>query len=529
MTAKASFRLRGRNPDVLTCIANLSNDEVFTPPEFADRMLDTLAEAWAADHDGASIWADSSARFLDPCTKSGVFLRQITARLTEGLKDEIPDLQARVNHILTKQIFGVGITQLTALLARRSVYCSKYANGEHSIAKAMATEAGNIWFARTEHAWIEGRCKYCGAGQTTFDRERGLETHAYALIHTDDPRALVTDVFGARMQFDVVVGNPPYQINAEGNTRTMPIYQKFVEAAIALDPRYVLMITPSRWFAGGLGLDDFRRRMLTDRRMKVLVDFPDAGDVFPGVEIKGGVSYFLWSSSYSGDAITQTIRAGVPSPLLERPLDEFDVLVREGQALPILRKVLSTRPQSLSELISPQKPFGLLSNFAGFTDSKTSPEDCRFYGVTKGRRVEAWVNRSHVTMSTHLIKPRKVLIPEAGSDGGKTENDAVLGRPWVVPGNSVCTQTFMFIPAESERAAQSIASYIATKFARFLVSLRKISQHTKADTYLWVPQQAWDHQWTDEELYKRYQLSRQEVAYIERMIRFMDIGGGSGE
>src|SRR4051794_39310351 len=134
MNARASFTLRGRNPDVLTCIANLSNDEVFTPPEFANRMLDTLAEAWALDHDGANLWADKTVKFLDPCTKSGVFLREIATRLTAGLAQEIPNLEKRVDHILTKQVFGIGITQITSLLARRSVYCSKHATGEHSIA-----------------------------------------------------------------------------------------------------------------------------------------------------------------------------------------------------------------------------------------------------------------------------------------------------------------------------------------------------------------------------------------------------------
>ena len=142
MSTQAAFALRGRNPDVLTCIANLSNDEVFTPPEFANRMLDTLAEAWAADNNGANLWADKTVKFLDPCTKSGVFLREITSRLTKGLAIEIPDLEERVDHILTKQVFGIGITYLTSLLARRSVYCSKHANGKHSIAKGLRQRRG---------------------------------------------------------------------------------------------------------------------------------------------------------------------------------------------------------------------------------------------------------------------------------------------------------------------------------------------------------------------------------------------------
>src|SRR5689334_19752712 len=151
MSPQASFTLRGRNPDVLTCIANLSNDEVFTPPELANRMLDTLAEAWAADNGGANIWADKTVRLLDPCAKSGVFLREITSRLTSGLADEIPNLEERVNHILTRQVFGIAITNLTAMLARRSVYCSRHAKGKHCIAKSFVTDDGNIWFKRTEH------------------------------------------------------------------------------------------------------------------------------------------------------------------------------------------------------------------------------------------------------------------------------------------------------------------------------------------------------------------------------------------
>lgn len=253
MSSQVSFSIRGRNPDVLTCIANLSNDEVFTPPEFANRMLDTLAEAWATAHKGANIWADSSVRFLDPFTKSGVFLREITNRLTQGLVTEIPNLDNRVDHILTKQVFGIGITHLTSLLARRSLYCSKHAKGEHSIAKSFASDQGNIWFERTEHTWINGRCSFCGAGQTTLDRGEGLETHAYAFIHTYDIKTRVAELFGGIMQFDVIIGNPPYQLADGGGTGTsaMPIYNLFVEQAKALDPRYLTMIIPSRWFTGG--------------------------------------------------------------------------------------------------------------------------------------------------------------------------------------------------------------------------------------------------------------------------------------
>lgn len=292
MSAQASFALRGRNPDVLTCIANLSNDEVFTPPEFANRMLDTLAEVWAAANGGVDIWADKSVRFLDPCTKSGVFLREITTRLAKGLANNIPDLEERIDHILTKQVYGIGITQLTSLLARRSLYCSKHAKGQHSIAKSFASDDGNIWFERTEHLWLDGKCTYCGANQRDYGRGDGLETHAYAFIHTQDLKTRLAEFFGGDMQFDVIIGNPPYQLGQSGGESVggfaMPIYQEFVKAAKNLDPRFLVMVTPSRWFAGGRGLDEYRSEMLADTRMRRLVDFPDAAEAFPGTQIKGG-------------------------------------------------------------------------------------------------------------------------------------------------------------------------------------------------------------------------------------------------
>jgi predicted helicase len=256
---QAPFTLLGRNPDVLTCIANLSNDEVFTPPEFANRMLDTLTGAWAASHNGANLWADKSVKFLDPFTKSGVFLREIASRLNAGLADEIPNLQERVDHILTKQVFGIGITHLTSLLARRSLYCSKHANGKHSIAKSFITENGNIWFERLEHTWDGSKCKFCGAPKAIFDRKAGLETHAYLFVHAEDIKIKLAEIFGEDMQFDVIIGNPPYQLADDGfGTSAAPIYQHFVQQAKKLEPRYLLMVIPARWFAGGKGLDEFR-------------------------------------------------------------------------------------------------------------------------------------------------------------------------------------------------------------------------------------------------------------------------------
>ena len=520
MNAQAGFALRA-NPDVLTCIANLSNDEVFTPPEFANQMLDTLAAAWAADHGGASLWADRNAKFLDPCTKSGVFLREITRRLTEGLKDEIPDLQKRVDHILTQQVFGIGITHLTSLLARRSLYCSKIANGKHSITKGFANEAGNIWFERLEHTWKDGKCVFCGASQTTYDRGGVLETHAYAFIHTDNIKTRVAELFGGAMQFDVIIGNPPYQLGSDGGTRDVPIYQRFVEQAKMLQPRFLVMVIPSRWMASGLGLSEFRQTMLGDRRMRTLVDYPAANDVFPGVEVKAGVCYFLWDAEHDDDCMVTTLRGGEVIGPTSRNLGEYDVFVRDARAVAILHKVLSRGEPSINSILARDKEFGWTSNFDGFHGRERSG-DVPLYYIRKMKRGVGYIARKEVTKSVHLIDFWKVLVPQA-FNGGDGLPHQIVGKPLIAPSPSVCTQSFLFFYVNSQNAAKSIQSYYVTRFFRFLVSLRKITQHATHSTYTWVPMQEWSRTWTDEELYEKYGITREEQEYIASQVRAINL------
>jgi len=527
LTNQVAFSLRGRNPDVLTCIANLSNDEVFTPPEFAGRMLDTVAEAWATAHNGANIWADKSVRFLDPCTKSGVFLREITSRLTNGLKNEIPNLEERVDHILTKQVFGIGITHLTALLARRSVYCSKHANGKHSIAKSFTDDKGNIWFERMEHTWDKNKCKYCGAGRSVFDRAEGLENHAYAFIHTDDIKTRLAEIFGGGMQFDVIIGNPPYQIDADdAGQNIVPIYNKFVDQAKMLEPRFIAMVIPSRWMAGGKWLDVFRADMLRDTSIRTIVDYPVAAEAFPGVDIKGGVCYFLWNRDNKGSCEVTTKRGDHSIGPIERVLNEFDVFVRESYSLDILRRVLNRSELSFADLVSPRDPFGsvLSSNFKDYHLKKHSG-DLRLYVRQSERCDEAWVSPDTVTKSHHLIDTWKVLIPKAGpgNSGGHVIPDMVLSKPLVAGPGSVCTLSYLVVgPLNSETASLSVASYLRTRFVRFLVSLRKPSQDAPRGVYTWVPQQKWNREWTDEMLYAMYEISKDEQTYISEMIRPME-------
>jgi site-specific DNA-methyltransferase (adenine-specific) len=522
---QASFTLRGRNPDVLTCIANLSNDEVFTPPEFANQMLDMLAAAWAADHGGANLWADTSVRFLDPFAKSGIFLREITCRLTTGLKDEIPDLQQRVAHILTNQVFGIAITHLTSLLARRSVYCSKSANGKHSIAHSFTNEQGNIWFERTEHTWVSGKCVFCGASQKTLDRGNGRETYAYAFIHTDDIKARINEFFGGNMQFDVIIGNPPYQL-ASGDTSDTPIYQKFVEQAMTLEPRYLCMVTPSRWFTGGKGLDSYREKMIADRRLRTIVDFPNSMESFPGVEIKGGVSYFLWERDNEGDCRFVTYSRGEILSESSRDLREGrGVVIRDNLASSIIEKVKKHEGGWLSDRVSPQTPFGIYTNFAGW-HSKKKAGDIQLF---KRGLEEAWTSLDNVTTRKDWIPKIKVIMSYA-YNGGDALPHQIIGKPFVVPGNSVVTQTYMVAGVfDDPEEAENYASYLRTRFVRFLIRQRKISQHNRPDTFAFVPDLSTKRKWTDESLYKKFSITEGEQKYIESMIKPMADNAAIGD
>ena len=513
---QVSFTLRGRNPDVLTCIANLSNDEVFTPPELANRMLDMLTQAWAADHGGANLWADPTVRFLDPFTKSGVFLREITNRLVKGLAEQMPDLQTRVNHILSRQVFGIGITRLTSLLARRSLYCSKKANGPHSVAKGFTTEAGNIWFERTEHTWLKGKCTFCGASQETLDRGEGMETHAYAFIHTHDISTRMAELFGDDMQFDVIIGNPPYQLSDGGHgASAAPIYQLFVENALNLEPRYAVFVTPSRWMAGGKGLDTFRARMLADKRMRSIVDYPKLYEGFPGVKIRGGISYFMWDRDHNGPCTVQTMWDGQPTgPAIARYLDSFDVLIRRNEAVPILEKVRAKGEPTLSSRVSSQKPFGLRTFFHGKPTPKALKDPVKLFGSQK----VTWVERSDISVNAAWIDKWKVLMTRVQGTSAAVETK-FLSKPIIAEPGTACTESYIVAGCfDSELEAKSLASCLRTRFARFLVSLRKPTQDAARGVYGFIPELPLDQEWTDAKLYKRYGLTKKEIAFIESQV-----------
>lgn len=502
------------NPDVLLCLANLSNDEVFTPPSLVNQILDMLP---------AELWNNPDAKFLDPVCKTGVFLREIAKRLMQGLEEKIPDKLERINHIFQNQLYGIAITELTSLLSRRGVYCSKKANGKYSVCDSFKDEQGNIRFKRLNHSWEGGKCSFCGASQEVYDREDALETYAYNFIHTDNPEKMFN------MKFDVIVGNPPYQLSDAGHGRSAsPIYQKFVEQAKKLNPRYLTMIIPARWFAGGKGLDDFRAEMLNDKKIRKLVDFENSNEVFPGVDVAGGICYFLWdrdneglcevTNFYNGEAVKS-----------ERELNEFSIFIRHSQAIPIIKK--ATRAEkakfNLNVVVSPSKPFGI----RGHHKPSKSGVPCYF----TQRQGVLFVKKEEVTDNYKLLDKYKLLIPRAPiagqTDFSKPVGFYYEGNVRIAKPGEVCTETWLVAYASKKLSdVVSFKSYLFTKIFRFLLLQTVVSQDVTRSNFQFVPNlEKYEGTFTDEILMERWGINKTEWQFIDSRIKSTEQNTNEGE
>ena len=505
------------NPDVLSCLANLSNDEVFTPPSLVNEILDTLP---------SDLFTSTETTFLDPVAKSGVFLREIARRLIDGLQEKIPDQQERINHIFTNQLYGIAITELTSLLARRSTYCSKTANGEYSVCTNFNSDSGNIKYERIQHTWENGNCKYCGANEDVYSRTDDLESYAYQFIHTDDPY----NIFN--MNFDVIIGNPPYQLSDGGHgASARPIYHKFVQQAIRLQPRFLTMIIPSRWFSGGrVGeLSQFREDMLHDLRLRQIHDFTNASECFPGVEIKGGVNYFLWDRDNPGLCKIVNHEDGKKS-IAERPLlDEgSDIFIRNNEAIPILKKVLGFNEKSFSQFVSANDPFGFdvrepnsMKRIKPKFKLKKFEGSVPFYYNGWSKKGLGFIDPKYVRKNKHWLNEKKLFVPKAiGS--GNSRRDYI--KPFVPLVGACSSETYLVIgPFHSDEIVENVRSYINTKFFHFMVSLKKITQEARRGVYEFVPVQDFTRKLNDEDLYLKYNLNQTEIDFIEKSVREMEL------
>ena len=494
-------------PDVLSCLANLSNDEVFTPPDVVNKMLDLLPQ---------ELFKDPNTTFLDPACKTGVFLREIAKRLLVGLQNKIPDLQQRIDHIFHKQLFGIAITELTSLLSRRSLYCSKYPNGEYSVSHFDSPE-GNIRYRRIQHTWVGDKCKFCGASKKEYDRGDQKETHAYEFIHTLEPEKIFN------MKFDVIISNPPYQLSDGGSANGMsakPIYQHFVAMAKKLRPRYITMIIPSRWFSGGKGLDPFREEMLNDKSIRVLCDYENFKDVFPGVDLAGGACYFLWDRDNQGIC---KVRNYVNSEFSEsyRYLNQFSTFIRSNVAIKIVDKIVSKNTRFLDERVSVRLPFGIPTTYS----AQKSGVPCYFTQKLGLQHVGEYDIKDEL----HLRNKWKFLIPKAPiagqTDFSKPVGFYYDGNTRIAKPGEVCSESWLVAGAfDSEEETVNYKSYIFTKIVRFLLLQTVVSQNITRKNFCFVPDLGkYDRQYTDDYLRNLWDITDEEWNLIKSKIG--EIGG----
>lgn len=506
-------------PDVLSCLANLSNDEVFTPPEVVNKMLDMLPQ---------ELFENPDTTFLDPVCKTGVFLREIAKRLLVGLENKIPDLQERIDHIFHRQLYGIAITELTSLLSRRSVYCSKSPNGRYSVSQFDNSE-GNIRFKKTKHTWVNGKCEFCGASQKEYDRDEQLETYAYEFIHRNPE-----DIY--KMKFDVIIGNPPYQLSdgsGGSSDSAMPIYNRFIEQAKKLNPHYLSMIVPSKWMVGGRGLNKFRDNMITDTKLRCIVDYEDAADCFSGIHIDGGVGYFLWDNTYNGKTKYKFIAKNGDIVESETYLknDFFEYVIRDNRVLSILEKC--SRDVSFNTIVSNVRPYGVRGYL--FNEPHRYPEsglkDVPFYnsvrifgvkGIKGGaKRTEGYVKRSFISNNEDTIDNYKIFFTTSYSTGAVNPPKVILAQP-----GEVCTETFLLVGNfKTEQEQLNCLSYIETKLFRFLLYYGKGTMHVNKTVFTLIPLQDFNEKWDDNKLYEKYNLTQKEIEFIENLVAIDSAGG----
>lgn len=525
------------NPDVLSCIANLSNDEIFTPPDLANQILDLLPN---------EIWQNTRATFLDPVCKSGVFLREIAKRLIRAQipnfemksleierkiragetlgEDEMrfqTELQSVLDHIFKKQLFGMAITELTSLLSRRSVYCSKYPQCDYSIVHFENPE-GNIDYKMMEHNWVKGRCVKCGATQKQYSRNADLESYAYEFIHLENPERVFD------MKFDVIIGNPPYHLSdgSGGSTDSaIPIYQKFIKQAMKMNPKFLVMIVPSKWMVGGRGLDKFREDMISDDRLRVIVDSEDGSRFFPGLHLDGGVCYFLWERDYHGEVeYTFTSYSGETTTCMRTLGNAYSkYVIRDNRVLSLIDK--TSIAERFSKIVSSTKPFGIrkyLFNDPGrYPDSNLStepfPNSVKVFGVKgiKGgaRRTSGFITRDTVTSNIDDVDQYKLFFTTSYSANAVIPPDIISGNP-----GEVCTETFLEIgPFESEETRNNCKHYMETRFFRFLLYIAKGTMQVNRSIFQLLPLMDFTKTWDDKSLFEYFNLSQSEIQMITNL------------
>ena len=530
---KISALKEKRDYDILNMLNSISNFEIFTPFEITQSMIELLP---------VEVFKKPEYKFLDPCVKSGIFLREIIYKLDEhlprkmhtdldsGIEYDLSDKKERTTHILRNMIYGIAISELTAYVARRTLYGVMEANKD----KIDEYLKSRIILNRNESAGDDDLNAYYDCNIFNTKDRKGFESEGNIFypvnettIDTEDAHypfidktnhKIINKIKEGEMKFDVIIGNPPYQSSDGGHgASATPIYHKFVENSKRLNPKYISFIIPARWYSGGKGLDNFRRNMLKDTSIKKLIDYSNSKDCFPNVDIKGGVCYFLWDKNYNGKC---EIINKFPNDeeVKYRYLNQFNIFfIRQNKSVDILEKILKKESNSISKKISPRKPFGLPTNFKNYTTKKNEGH----YKIYGNKKI-SYVDKKIIPKIHESFKYWKVLLPYA-SDGSGAYPIIVLGKPIISEPYSICTETYLVTSFfKTKEEAINFASYLKTKTVRFLISLLKNTQHFTREKALFVPDLEMNILWTDQILYEYFELTKEEIKYIEETIKPME-------
>lgn len=435
------------------------NGEVFTPFHIIDQMLNLIPDY---------VWADPDYTFLEPTSGNGQFLLKI--------------LEKRLKH---------GIDIETAL-------------------KTMFGMEKNKELVIISHARI-----FEMIGEDNAKRFKSIVENNIILV--DDSLKVMSNY--KKKSKVAVIGNPPYQMQSTaqqnrkcegGKSQAKPLYHLFIKSIIDnIAPDYFTMIVPSRWMVGGMGLEPFRQTMMNDKRMKKIVHFPGEKEIFPTVNIKGGVNYFLWEKDYSGECEFVT-----GNTTTKRFLNTHDIILQDNSAFSILDKVMKKTNNWMSDKCISRKPFGLATNFADFKETGVK---C----ITIGRK-EKFVDVNSFTDKHGIIGKWKVCTSKACSpQEDKDGYRKVIGVMFVLEPNVICTDTYLVVNTfDNKSEADVFMGYMNSKFFRFMLGLRVLTQNISKDKFSWVPDLGdYSTEWTDKELYNHFCLNKQEIAYIESKIK----------
>ncbi|MGM0855880.1 MAG: Eco57I restriction-modification methylase domain-containing protein [Pseudomonadota bacterium] len=541
--------------DILSLFEALNNHEVFTPPRVARSMLDMLPD---------NIWQNPDTRILDPCTKSGVFLRESFYRLFDGLQEKgehkaldghtynLSEPQQRINHILKNMLFGIATSELTSYVARRTLYGVMEADTDKQLAALDSFEQSSNF-----HDWSEAekwrfvdRNKFneyydhrlfCTPDYAGFESEGNIfypadevarkvvengsyeiEDMYYPFIEKDTKHKKIVDICGGSMKFDVIIGNPPYQISDGGSgtgISAKPIYHTFVESAINMSPKHICMITPSRWFGGGKGLNNFRRRMLSDSRIAKIVDYPNSKDCFPGVNIAGGVNYFLWSKDNKGGCeFSGKTYKGFVSGI--RDITKYNVLIRDNIAAEIIDKIAQKEPIGfLKEQVLSRNPYGLNSKQRG-RDSKANCDVKMTHSKGFGYIKKEDLSSNQDTVDKYKVTIGKVVPSNGEVDVTPEKGYRVITTPIIQGPNVVVTESYLVIGCfDTLKEASNFSEFMKLKLPRFIMKQSLTSMNISKDDFQFVPILDWTVKWTDEAIYNKFSLSDEEINYVNYIMR----------